>query len=557
MKFYEWEFYINDDTTKTYKAFIPVFDNLNSDEQNIYYNNDDVPYYATVDDNDLPIPHKVGLVGLFEGNSIYIPSKATNIFDIFDSIYGNYLNSNQNIYIILRTVGGRSDYAITFSFIKTGGDSIVIQEISFQTNYPSSYSERQHFGYFNKNASIYYYNNFFKNYSFYLGVDKNGKIFPILRGNFRVYTKYGYKNWGWSTRYCILGGLMYSGEFSDFFQKYEEVKRYPVTVDNEWGNGVIDNSSDNIDFPPIPTISVNQFTHTYVLNNLQLESLKNELFSDDFISIIKKWWEKPLDCIVAFYVLPLDLSSIVSEEFIKVGIHSMDSKGNLVNSCLYEVDCGTVDVFEYYGNFADYENTIIQCYLPFVGFIPIKTVDVMGGRIHLKYIINLITGGFNCFLLCERNRYDVNLNSVLYETSGNMATQLPITSSDFSNLIQNVANTIISTASTVATGGFGISNAISSVGGLLNSSPAIQRSGTFDKNASLCAMRKPFLLIERPRMVVPNNFEKNKGFLSNRESTINDLSGYTEISYINLDNLNIPKDCADELKNALQNGIFI
>ena len=554
MKYYKWKFYINEDTTKTYECIVPVLEEADSDDQNQYANKSNVPYYAKTDDNDLPIPHRTGLVGLYDYNYIHLDKHVTNLFDIINQIYGdNIFAQSDRFKVALRTVGGNIDKALILQFQKERG--YVRNEYKLVTNYTSERNAT--YGVFNDRIYLASYDDFTKRFIFALAIDKNGKTFPVIKGTFFVYTKLAYRNWEHTYMNCIQGGIAYTGQFTDFFGTVEEVKRYETSGDDEWGYGIIDNSSDIINFPSLPQVTLNKFTHTYKLSEEQLESLKNELFSDDILSILKKWWDKPLDCIVSLSVIALSLPEYTQSNNIVVGTHSMVSTGSEIANPLVVVDCGFVDLNEYYGNFIDYENTIVQAYLPFVGFIPIKTVDAMGGTLYLKYIVNLITGAFNCFIMVERNRYNVELKSVLYETSGNMATQLPVTSSDFSKIVQNVTNSIVSTATTVASGGFGISNAIESVNSLLTTSPAIQRSGNFDKNSSLCSLRQPFILIERPRIAIPNNFESRKGFLSNTEKKLNSIKGYTEIAYVNMDDIDIPKNCIDELKTILTSGVIL
>ena len=394
----------------------------------------------------------------------------------------------------------------------------------------------------------------------FLSVDKNDNLFTLSYGRlldpYTIYVNsYTYR--------VFLTQANYNNKYNTsnyiFYDNVQDVTRYPVSGDVD-GVGVIDNSSDNIDFPDLPTIPIGVFTNTYKMTLEHLSAFKSELYNDNVISIIKKWYDKTIDCIVSLSIVPMELVEFTTEQHIKVGIHSMESKGYLVTNSLYEIDCGYIDIKEYYGNFVDYEQTIIQCYIPFVGFIPLKTVDVMGSRLTLKYIVNLITGCFNAYINVQRNRFDVNFNSCIYETTGNMFTQIPVTSPDFSRIIQSTLNTIVSATTTIATGGKSYligSQALQGTENMLNNSPAIQRSGNFDKNASICAIKKPFVLIERPRISIPKNFESKKGFLANFESKLSDLKGYTEVSYINIENVDIPKNCIDELKNILTSGVIL
>lgn len=394
----------------------------------------------------------------------------------------------------------------------------------------------------------------------YLCIDKNNNLFFLNYGRVWVYNN---GNFSLRSKTFIYGSFAYTESILNadnfFHNTMEDVTRYPTSSEMD-GVGVIDNESDNIDFPTILDFPIDIFTNTYKITQEKLQNFKTELFSDNIVDIIKKWWDKTIDCIVSLSIAPLALSEYTENEYIKVGTHEMDTMATRITNCLYEVDCGYIDIREYYGNFIDYEQTIIQCYIPFVGFIPLKTVDVMGSRLTLKYIVNLITGCFNAYINVQRNRFDVDFNSCIYETTGNMFTQIPVTSPDFSRIIQSTLNTIVSATTTIATGGKSYligSQALQGAENMLNSSPAIQRSGNFDKNASICAIKKPFVLIERSRISIPKNFESKKGFLANFESKLSDLKGYTEVSYINIENVDIPKNCIDELKNILTSGVIL
>lgn len=395
---------------------------------------------------------------------------------------------------------------------------------------------------------------------FYLCIDKNNNLFLINWGRVWDYNGGNYRLVNNTYIYGSFANSKSSLNADTFFaNSTEDVTRYPTSGDID-GIGYPDNESDNINFPTILDFPIDIFTNTYKMTRDDLQTFKIELFSDSLGDIIKKWWDKTIDCIVSLSIAPLSLSEYTTTEYIKVGTHTMDTRATRITNCLYEVDCGYIDIREYYGNFIDYEQTILQCYIPFVGFIPLKTVDVMGARLTLKYIVNLITGCFNAYINVQRDRFNVNFNSCIYETTGNMFTQIPVTSPDFSRIIQSAVNTIVSGATTVATGGTSYligSQALQGVQNMFNSSPTIQRSGNFDKNASICAIKKPFVLIERPRISIPKNFESKKGFLANFESKLSDLKGYTEVSYINIENVDIPKNCIDEIKNILTTGVIL
>lgn len=341
----------------------------------------------------------------------------------------------------------------------------------------------------------------------------------------------------------------------------EETTRYDDT-DVNTGEIKRDNTSDIIGTPLIPDVDPNAFVNVYKLSALQLKAFKTELFSTSIADIVKRWWDKTTDCIVALNIAPLELEHVTRSAQIKVGTHTMEAGAKQADGVLFKVNCGTVEVRPYYENFADYEATVVQCYIPFIGFIPLKTIDVMGATLTLEYIVNIVTGDFNVFLKVARNKFDVNLNAVLYESSGKMFSQIPVTSSDYSSVLQGAINTMTSTASTVASATTGnvsgmIAGGSSIASSVLGSAPAIQRSGSFGNNASICAMRRPFVLIERPRIAIPSSLQDDKGFMANFSATLGSLEGYTEVRHVNLDGIDLTASEKTRLESILKNGFYI
>ena len=539
-----------------YKKVKVLINNIEKEIIMGVYDNIDA-YSGTINDETNYNKYKAGSI-----TSFVEPVKATDIFKLLresdtSKVFPMTKGGDANYEYIIRVKNNTSNY-LKFNFKESYnpyndlGSIFTTQNWSYINNSPAF--RLTPFNYLPNDASTN------QTLKFYLCIDKNDNLFLINWG--RIFT---YHNENYTLRNNMYTYASFSNTKSNlnantfFANSTEDVTRYPTSGEDD-GIGFIDNESDNIDFPTVLDFPIDIFTNTYKMTKDSLGLFKAELFSDGLADIIKKWWNKTMDCIVSLSIAPLGLSEYTNTEFIKVGTHTMNTKGLRITNCLYEVDCGYIDIKEYYGNFIDYEQTIIQCYVPFVGFIPLKTVDVMGARLTLKYIVNLITGCFNAYINVQRDRFDVDFNSCIYETTGNMFTQIPVTSPDFSRIIQSAINTIVSGATTVATGGASYligSQVLQGAQNMLNSSPTIQRSGNFDKNASICAIKKPFVLIERPRIAIPKNFESKKGFMSNFSSKLSELKGYTEVSYINMDNLDIPKNCIDELKNILTTGVIL
>ena len=71
----------------------------------------------------------------------------------------------------------------------------------------------------------------------------------------------------------------------------------------------------------------------------------------------------------------------------KTGVES-----NVIVTDIIETDCGSVEIVGNYNNAKDYENTTVEMYLPFVGFVQLDTVKVMNETLKLIYKTNVING---------------------------------------------------------------------------------------------------------------------------------------------------------------------
>jgi len=56
------------------------------------------------------------------------------------------------------------------------------------------------------------------------------------------------------------------------------------------------------------------------------------------------------------------------------------------------VECGTVEIEEYYNDITDYSQTTLRLFLPFYGFVNIDPVSYMGKEVSITYDVELLTG---------------------------------------------------------------------------------------------------------------------------------------------------------------------
>jgi hypothetical protein len=379
------------------------------------------------------------------------------------------------------------------------------------------------------------------------------------------------------------------------------------------GGGTFDDGSDIIGLPPLPTVSFAStgFTRIYNPTLSELNALANYLWTDTtflqtVINHLKQLLENPMDAIISLSLVPCPVPNgspiPVKVMYIDTGVTMAPATTQFV-----DVDCGTLAVPEYYGSALDYNPyTKIHCYLPYIGQVTLDTDEVMGRTLQVVYRIDIVTGMCAAIILVDQN--------VLYQFSGHCAINMPINSADFSGYIgaamtagKMVAGVVAgatgnlplaaeliggaaahssttetfekTTVRNPATGrqvtsgtntkiavhkspgaSFGelTRKAVSNtVGSVMGSKLTVEHAGGFTGNSGYLAVRRPYLIIERPRMCNPAEYGKYNGRPSMIYTNLGSCSGYTEVQSIQLNGIPATNPELSELSELLKSGVIL
>ena len=141
-----------------------------------------------------------------------------------------------------------------------------------------------------------------------------------------------------------------------------------------------------------------------------------------------------------------------------------------------------------------------------------------------------------------------------------------MTASNFSGAIQNAVSAVISgigvaagmvTGAAPLTAMSGAALLNSAANTALNSKPQIQRSGSMGGAAGLMSIMTPYVIIERPKMSVPNNIEKYVGQTTNISYQLGSLSGFTLIEYVHIEDCPGTAEEVAEIESLLKQGVFL
>lgn len=224
-------------------------------------------------------------------------------------------------------------------------------------------------------------------------------------------------------------------------------------VDGGDGTFNWDDDADDIEFNNLPSVGAVNTGFVTLLNptESQLRDLASFMWSDLFsLDTLKKIFADPMEIILGLNIVPVDVPQ-GSLMRLKVAGFSTGLSIYRAASQYVTVDCGSVNLQEYWGAYLDYAPyTKVSLYLPYIGVVPLNTDDVMHRTISIKYKVDILTGACMAQIKCSGGKH-CNINSVMYHYTGNCAINIPVSSTNFSQMI-SAAIGIATTVATVAAG---------------------------------------------------------------------------------------------------------
>lgn len=324
--------------------------------------------------------------------------------------------------------------------------------------------------------------------------------------------------------------------------------------DTGGGTGNFDGTGDNVDFPSLPTLSAvdTGFITLFNPSESQLKSLANYMWGDLFdLNTWKKIFADPMDAILGMSIVPVAVPDGGLADVI-VGNISTGISMNRAARQYVEVDCGTLNVNEYWGAYLDYDPyTKAEIYLPYVGTHPLATDDIMNKSVHVKYHVDILSGACCAYVKCG--------GSVMYSFVGQCSCSIPITGNDWSNVVNGALSIAASIGTMVATGGASAPMAAATIASTAVNSmkPSVEKSGSMGGMGGMLGVQTPYLILTRPRQALPKYQNKFMGYPSFITMKLSDCSGYTEIESVHLENLSATEQELSEIESLLKGGVIL
>lgn len=291
----------------------------------------------------------------------------------------------------------------------------------------------------------------------------------------------------------------------------------------------------------------------YVPTIEQIRSFSEWLWSPNFIDQIKKLFSDPMQGIIGLhqvYFTPShDGTSTIHCGYLDSGVSS-----DYTTTRYVKVDCGSINVKEVFGNVFDYDPlTTIECYLPFIGIVPIKVGDVMRSTLSIEYVCDVLTGACLCNIYVNRDA----TKCVLYTYGGNCAVNYPLSSGSYMGIVSALTGVGISIGGAIATGGASLPLSIAGgIASMMNAHTNVKTSGGYSGNTGAMGIKKPYLIIKNTLSAMPDNYNKYIGNPYNNTKKINECKGFTQANVIHLHGDMLQQE-KEEIVNLFNSGVII
>lgn len=369
-------------------------------------------------------------------------------------------------------------------------------------------------------------------------------------------------------------------------------------------DGTFDTESDPIAIPALPTLSAvdTGFVTIYNPTITQLKNLSSYMWNANPTTI--EFWKKivadPMDLILGLNIVPCSVPD-GGQQSVKVGLIDTGIVMTKAASQYQELDCGSITIGKFWDNVMDYSPfTKAKIYLPYIGVQDLNIDEIMGKTIQVVYHIDILSCACTCMIKSG--------DAVLYTFNGQCGQNIPVSSANYATMISGMLQIAGAAVAIGVTGGAaapaaaaGISsgtgtllngvpiektnpmetgipagapgggmgakssggggNAVKGtmqcVGNVMALKPSFAHSGSISGTGGQLAVQYPYLIFERPRQSLPQNYKAFRGYPSNITATLNSLTGYTEVDSIHLDGIPAMAAEIQEIDKLLKSGVIL
>ena len=175
-------------------------------------------------------------------------------------------------------------------------------------------------------------------------------------------------------------------------------------------------------YPSIVPASGSGLIHVYNPTPGEFVGFGNWLWVTYADATIDKIWNNPFDGIIGAHEL-YATPQTDGRDNIRSGFLVCPVQSDLVRQRYTEIDCGTVIVPEFYGNYFDYSPySQAYIYLPFIGINEVSIDDIVGHAVNIRYRVDAYNGSCIAMIYVAKSGY----RNLCYQFAGNCAVEVPL-----------------------------------------------------------------------------------------------------------------------------------
>lgn len=309
---------------------------------------------------------------------------------------------------------------------------------------------------------------------------------------------------------------------------------------------------------PVSSVKTSSLYTIWNPTQEQLNSLATFLWSTDFVDLIKKVLQSPMDAMISLALFPIrpktDGTHIINLGYVPSGVSALR-----VSEQFQTFQTSGLVIPHKYNSYLDYSPyTTAEIYLPFIGFQRLNINDVMGKTVSVVYNIDMLSG--ICTALVKVD------DTTMYSYSGNMAMFLPLSAGNWARMMTPIFGAV----GGVASMGAGIAGVMSgssllgstatavsgakSLGNLEGN--AVSRSGEISGNAGILGDYQPFIVVTRPINDRPSTYNSNIGQTYNKSVQLGTLSGFTIVDEAHVEGMSATETEKNEIERLLKEGVI-
>lgn len=344
--------------------------------------------------------------------------------------------------------------------------------------------------------------------------------------------------------------------------------------------GITDPITGQTTFPSIIPQSGPGFIHVYNPTPAEFVAFGTWLWVTYADATIDKILNNPFDGVIGAHELYATPNRDGSDN-IRSAFLTCPTTAALVTNRYSEIDCGTVIVPEFYGNYLDYSPySQAYIYLPFIGINEVSIDDIVGHAVNIRYRIDSYSGSCIAMIFVAKDGYQ----NLCYQFAGSCSVEVPMAGGSQAAIkagmmqAEAYARAAMIQAGANAVGGIG-SALMGNIGGVLSSlsgiasnyaqaqagveaakvanKSSVQHSGQFGASHGAMGEKVPFFIIRNPIQVKVVNYNEDYGFPAHKRVIVGGCRGYLRVREVNVISAHATDEEKMAIEMALKGGVYV